>query len=269
MAADSSTQIRVAVHGESGRMGRILIETLGSTEDVLFVASISRSRMRNHRVEGDVQDYPDIDSLLQDTSPNVVVDFSARDAVLHIAQVAARHGAHFVTGTSGIDTTELESLRVIAADANIGIMVGPNFSLGAAILERAASEAGRHFDVAEIIEMHHAGKADAPSGSAIATAQAMVRAREGRPFVNYSTQAVNIEHVRGGNLDNVAIHSVRMPGLMAHQQIMLGGTGETLTFRHDVLDRQSYMPGVLLAIREIRHNPGKLLYGLSALLWPE
>ena len=269
MTANHNPQISVAIHGATGRMGRILRTAIAGEDDIRLVAMAGRSTFIAVSEDGSEQGHDSLESLLADMRPDVVVDFSSRDAVMPLAIQSAKQGANLVTGTSGIEQSEINIMEAIAADHNIGIMVGPNFSLGAAVLENAVSEAGRHFDTAEIIEMHHAGKTDAPSGSALATAKAMQNARNGRPFVTFVTKAENLEHVRGGNLENVTIHSVRMPGLMAHQQVLLGGQGETLTFRHDVIDRESYMPGVLLAIREIGNRTGKLTYGLGALLWPE
>ncbi len=261
--------ITVAVHGATGRMGRVLLNAIANADNVSLVASVSRSGFHAHAPNGDVTQHSDFDSLLRETTPDVVVDFTIREAILPAARLAAQHNADFVTGTSGLTPEILEELRSIAAEHNIGVMVGPNFSLGAAVLERVAREAGRHFDHAEIIEMHHAGKADSPSGSAMATARTMVEGRDGRAFTNAESKVVNVDDVRGGDIGGVAIHSVRMPGLMAHQQVLLGGPGETLTLRHDVIDRESYMPGVLLAIREIGNRRGQLTYGLGALLWPE
>lgn len=261
--------ITVAVHGATGRMGRVLLNAIANADDVALVASVSRSVFRAHAPNGDVTEHANLDDLLRETTPDVVVDFTIREAVLPTAQLAAQHNADFVTGTSGLTPEILEELRSIAVDNNIGVMVGPNFSLGAVVLERVAREVGQHFDHAEIIEMHHAGKADSPSGSAMVTARTMVEARDGRAFTNAESKVVNLDGVRGGDIGGVAIHSVRMPGLMAHQQVLLGGPGETLTLRHDVIDRESYMPGVLLAIREVGNRHGQLTYGLGALLWPE
>ncbi len=261
--------ITVAVHGATGRMGRVLLNAIANADDTTLVASVSRSAFRAHVPNGDVAEHANLDDLLRETAPDVVVDFTMREAVLPTARLAAQHSAHFVTGTSGLTPDILEELSAMAAEHSIGVMVGPNFSLGAVVLERVAREAGRHFDHAEIIEMHHAGKADAPSGSAMATARTMVEGRDGRAFTNAESKAVNVDDVRGGDIDGVAIHSVRMPGLMAHQQVLLGGPGETLTLRHDVIDRESYMPGVLLAIREVGNRRGQLTHGLGALLWPE
>ena len=269
MTANHNPQISVAIHGATGRMGGILLNAINAQDDIRLVAMAGRSTFIAVSEDGSEQGHDSLESLLADVRPDVVVDFSSRDAVVPLAIQSAKQGANLVTGTSGIVQSEINVMEAIAGHNNIGVMVGPNFSLGAAVLENAVSEAGRHFDTAEIIEMHHAGKADAPSGSALTTAKGMLNARNGRPFVTFVTKAENLEHVRGGNLENITIHSVRMPGLMAHQQVMLGGPGETLTFRHDVIDRESYMPGVLLAIREIGNRTGKLTYGLGALLWPE
>lgn len=257
MIVESTFRIDVAVHGSTGRMGRVLLNAIDRADDLRLIATASRSTaIALNETGDDARLHDTVEAMLASERPDVVVDFSTRDAVLPLARGAARSGIDFVTGTSGLSPENLEELRAIAADHNIGVMVGPNFSLGAVALERVAREAGRHFDHAEIIEMHHAGKADAPSGSAMATARAMVEARDGRAFTNAQPRVVNVDDVRGGDVGGVAIHSVRMPGLMAHQQVLLGGPGETLTLRHDVIARESYMPGVLLAIREIRNRPG-------------
>ena len=269
MTANHNPQISVAIHGATGRMGRVLLNTIANADDIHLVATAGRSTFIAVSEDGSEQGHDSLESLLADVRPDVVVDFSSRDAVMPLAIQSAKQGANLVTGTSGLTPEDLEELTAVAADHNIGVMVGPNFSLGAVVLEHAVREAGRHFNHAEIIEMHHAGKADAPSGSAMATARTMVEGRGGKAFTNAEPKVVNVPDVRGGDIDGVAIHSVRMPGLMAHQQVLLGGPGETLTFRHDVIDRESYMPGVLLAIREVGNRRGSLTYGLSALLWPE
>ena len=270
MTAEHASTIDVAIHGATGRMGRILRTAIAGEDDIRLVAMAGRSEFLGLSASGDVdQAYDNLTALLVRTRPDVIVDFSSRDAVLALAKATESTAANVVTGTSGLIQSDLDELRGIAEKFGKAIMVGPNFSLGAVVLEHAVREAARHFDHAEIIEMHHAGKADAPSGSAMATARTMVEGRGGKAFTNAEPKVVNVPDVRGGDIDGVAIHSVRMPGLMAHQQVMLGGPGETLTFRHDVIDRESYMPGVLLAIREIGNRTGKLTYGLGALLWPE
>ena len=271
MAHNSQEPLRTVVHGSTGRMGRVLMQAIQAAPDMDVVGTSSRkeSFALDPGSESNLRETSGFDALLSDVNADIVVDFSNREAVMPLAETAAKHKAHFVTGTSGLTPEILEELRAIAAKHNIGVMVGPNFSLGAVVLERVASEAGRHFEYAEIVEMHHAGKADAPSGSAMATARGMLEARDGQQFANPVAQIENLEGVRGGDIDGVAIHSVRMPGLMAHQQVLLGGPGETLTLRHDVIDRESYMPGVLLAIREVGNRRGQLTYGLGALLWPE
>lgn len=270
MAAERAAPITVAVHGATGRMGRVLLNAIDRANDMRLVATASRSTAIALNEAGEHARLHDtVESMLASERPDVVADFSNRDAVLPLARAAGHSGIDFVTGTSGLMPEDLHELREIAAEHNIGVMVGPNFSLGAVVLERVAREAGRHFAYAEIIEMHHAGKADAPSGSAMATARGMVEAREGRAFTNAESRVVNVDDVRGGDIEGVAIHSVRLPGLMAHQQVLLGGPGETLTLRHDVIDRESYMPGILLAIREVGNRHGQLTYGLGALLWPE
>ena len=267
MARNSEEPLRIVVHGSTGRVGRVLMQAIEAAPDMDVVGTSSRkgSYVLDPDSDPNQREIASFDALLADVNADVVVDFSNREAVMPLAEATAHRRAHLVTGTSGISDDELKRLDSIAGSASIGIMVGPNFSLGAVILENAVARAGRHFDYAEIIEMHHAGKVDAPSGSALATARAMLRSRDGREFSHNTAQVQHIEGSRGGDVGGVAIHSVRMPGLMAHQQVLLGGPGETLTLRHDVIDRESYMPGVLLAIRETPGRPG-LTYGLGALL---
>ena len=267
MARNPAEPLRLVVHGATGRMGRVLTQAVEAAPDIVIVGTSSRNGCYAVDSNGvlNLRQGADIDALLADVSADVVVDFSNREAVIPLAESAARHRAHVVTGSSGISDDELKRLDSIATSASIGIMVGPNFSVGAVILENVVARAGRHFDYAEIIEMHHAGKVDAPSGSALAMARAMLRGRDGKDFSHTAAKVQHIDGTRGGEVGGVAIHSVRMPGLMAHQQVILGGPGETLTFRHDVIDRESYMPGVLLTIRETPSRPG-LTYGLGALL---
>ena len=225
MTAEHASIIRVAIHGAKGRMGRILLNAIDAQDDIRLVAMAGRSTFIAVSEDGTEQGHDSLESLLADVRPDVVVDFSSRDAVVPLATQSAKQGANLVTGTSGIEQSEINVMEAIAGHNNIGVMVGPNFSLGAVVLEHAVREAARHFDHAEIIEMHHAGKADAPSGSAMATARTMVEGRGGKAFTNAEPKVVNVPDVRGGDIDGVAIHSVRMPGLMAHQQVMLGGAG--------------------------------------------
>ena len=195
----------------------------------------------------------------------MVVDFSNREAALGAARDTLTRSACFVTGTSGLTPDDVTEIDGMARVAETGAFIGPNFSLGATVLLRLAAIASRHFESVEIIEKHHAGKADAPSGSALATARAMAEARGGSPFTRAEPPVTNLDGTRGGELGGATIHAVRLPGLMAHQEVVFGSPGETLTLRHDTIDRACYMPGVIAAIKGVAGAIG-LVYGLESLL---
>jgi 4-hydroxy-tetrahydrodipicolinate reductase len=170
---------------------------------------------------------------------------------------------HAVVGTTGLSEHDLGDIRALAERGDANCVVAPNFALGAVLLLRFAAEAARFFDAAEVIELHHDGKVDAPSGTALATARAIDTARAGAwsaPEVIGSDPSA-----RGADVDGVRVHAVRLPGLVAHEEVLFGGPGQVLTLRHDALDRQAFMPGVLLAVRGVAARPG-LTVGLDALL---
>ncbi len=206
----------------------------------------------------------DVASLLVKAKPQVVVDFSHADAVMSLARAAIPHKVNLVVGTTGIAQAQVDEIGRLCQEHGVGAVVAPNFSLGAVVLAHLAKIAARHFDYADIIEMHHERKADAPSGTALAMARAMAAAR-GRPFERVATTKEVLAATRGGDAEGVAIHSVRMPGLLAHHEVILGGLGQTLVLRHDTISRESFMPGVMLAIREVVNRKG-LVYGLDTLL---
>jgi 4-hydroxy-tetrahydrodipicolinate reductase len=173
------------------------------------------------------------------------------------------HAIHLVVGTTGISQEDLAEIEVTLEDEGheSNVIVAPNFALGAVLMQRFAAEAVRYFPAAEIIELHHDGKIDAPSGTAIATVRRMLEERG-----DYRGPiAESLESVRGGDVEGVRIHSVRLPGLVAHQEVIFGGQGQTLTIRHDSTDRASFMPGVLMAVRAVMTRPG-LTVGLEPLL---
>ncbi len=205
--------------------------------------------------------------LLADAGSQVVVDFTHPDAVMEHIRFAIDHGIHAVVGTSGFTDERLDTIRQwLTAKPEIGVMVVPNFAIGAVLTTRFAREAARFFESAEVIELHHAGKADAPSGTAVATARAVgaVRKDAGLGDVPDAT-TLETEGARGATIDGIHVHSVRLPGLVAHQEVILGSAGETLTIRHDSLHRSSFMPGVLTAVRAVSGRPG-LTVGLEQLL---
>lgn len=243
--------IRVGVLGAKGRMGSEVCRAVEGAEDLELVARL------------DVGDAP---SGLVDAGAQVVVDFTHPGAALDNVRFALDHGIAVVVGTSGFDETKYATVRGWL-DATPGhVLVAPNFGVGAVLMMQFARQAARFFDSVEVVELHHAGKVDAPSGTAVRTASliAAARAEAGAgPLPDATTDA--LDGARGAVVDGIHVHSVRMPGLVAHQEVLLGTAGETLTLRHDSLDRVSFMPGVLLAVRAVLDRPG-LTVGLEPLL---
>src|SRR5215212_1496265 len=248
--------IRVVVSGARGRVGREVVRAVEAAPDLALAGGLSRIAAATVEVgEGrTLALHDDLTALLRDAQPQVLVDFTLPDAAMPIARTALAAGVPTIVGTSGLGPAAQEELGTLAERAGVGVAILPHF----------ARLASRYFEAAEIVELHHDGKADAPSGTALATAEAMARAR-GEGFAADRTTKHTLDDVRGGALDGVRIHSVRLPGLVAHQEVLFGGAGQILTLRHDATSREAYVPGVLLAIREIGSRRG-LIYGLDPLL---
>ena len=262
--------IRVGVLGATGRMGRQVCQAVAEDPDVTLVAAISPRRVGESI--GAIIGHPDVDVRISDqldvalqAESDVLVDFTTPDAVMDNVRWAMDHAIHLVVGTSGIGPDELEEIRGLIEEDGAHVVVAPNFAIGAVLSQRFAEEAARFFPAVEIIELHHEGKADAPSGTAFATARRVAEAR-GTDWTGPESES--LDGVRGGDVDGVRVHSVRLPGLVAHQEVIFGALGETLTIRHDSLDRSSFMPGVLLAIKAVISRPG-LTVGLEPLLGAE
>jgi 4-hydroxy-tetrahydrodipicolinate reductase len=249
---DEPELIRVGVLGARGRMGVEVCKAVDGAEDLDLVATVD---------EGD----PLSDAA--DAGARVVVDFTTPDAVLDNLRWCIDQGINVVVGTSGFTEQRLERVRGWLADRpGIGVVIAPNFGVGAVLMMEFAARAARYFESVEIIEEHHPRKIDAPSGTALATASAIAAApaAAGLPGMPDATTD-ELPGARGAQVNGVRVHSVRASGLIAHQQVLFGTAGETLTIRHDSLDRASFMPGVLLAIRAVVNRPG-LTVGLGALL---
>ena len=261
--------IRVGVLGAAGRMGRLVSQAIADDPDLALVAAINPSFEGEHlgsmigHPEIDVRISQEIETLLQ-AETEVAVDFTTPQAVMDNVRWAIEHAMHIVVGTTGLGQDELAEIERLIDDEGheSNVIVAPNFAIGAVLLQRFAALAARYFPAAEIIELHHDGKLDAPSGTATATAERMAKAREEDW---QGPTAESVKGVRGGEHEGIRIHSVRLPGLVAHQEVIFGGLGQTLTIRHDAPQRLSYMPGVLLAIRAIITRPG-LTVGLEPLL---
>ena len=243
---------RVGVLGARGRMGSEVVRAVEAADDLVVAAAL------------DVGD--DLTELLT-ADAEVVVDFTHPDAVMGNLEFLIGHGIHAVVGTTGFDADRLATVRGwLAGRPGVGAVIAPNFGIAAVLMMRFAAAAAPHFDSVEIVELHHPRKADAPSGTATRTAQLVAAAREsaGSPAMPDATSAALVG-ARGAVVDGVHVHAVRLQGLVAHQEVLLGGPGETLTIRHDSFDRASFMPGVLLAVRNVGSTPG-LTVGIDGFL---
>lgn len=260
--------IRVIVHGSTGRMGKEALVAISGDSELELVGAVARSASEDAlqlpEGFGSIPYSADLDALVELVHPDVIVDFTVASAALAASRVAAARGVHFISGTSGLAADALAEMGRISEQAGTGVIVAPNFALGAVLLMHLAKISAPHFDFAEIIELHHEKKVDAPSGTALATAQAMAEAHGGA-FDHNVAEKVNLPETRGGVEGGVPIHSVRLPGLLAHQEVIFGLAGQTLTIRHDTSSRECYMPGVVLAVKKVSQIRG-LVHGLEPLL---
>jgi 4-hydroxy-tetrahydrodipicolinate reductase len=258
--------IRVVVHGALGRVGREVVIALCQQTDLQLVGAVDL-KANQHSLplpddSGEVPLSTRLDDVLAECQPEVMVDFTLAPAVMPTARLAAEKGVNLVIGTTGLKAEDIDELDRLSQANQIGIVVAPNFALGAVLMMHLAKIAAKYFDYAEIIELHHDRKADAPSGTALSTARAMVAAK-GKPFD--LAEQKEAYPSRGEQIDGVTIHSVRLPGFLAHQEVVFGGAGQTLSIRHDTISRECFMPGVMMAIKEVARRQG-LIYGLDALL---
>jgi 4-hydroxy-tetrahydrodipicolinate reductase len=244
--------IRVGVLGARGRMGQAVCRAVDGTADLDLVAMI------------DVGDWL---FSVADADAQVLVDFTHPGVVMDNIRFAIDQGIHAVVGTTGITEERLDTIREWLADApQVGVIIAPNFAIGAVLSMHFAQLAAPYYPSVEVIELHHPGKADAPSGTSIRTAQLIAAARAAAgvgPAPDATTESM--DGARGADVDGIRVHGLRISGLVAHQEILFGTEGETLTIRHDSLDRESFMPGVLLAVRNVAQLPG-LTIGIEGLL---
>lgn len=244
--------IKVAVVGAKGRMGREAVSAIRKADDLELVAEI---------------DLGDPIEKLQASGAEVMVDFTNPDSVMQNVEFAIRNGIHVVIGTTGFDQARLDLLAGwLANSPRTGALVAPNFGLGAILMMQFAATAARYFESVEIVELHHPEKADAPSGTAARTAEMITEARKlaNRPAMPDKTSKA-LDGARGAKVGDVPIHSIRLRGLVAHQEVLFGDQGETLSIRHDSMDRSGFMPGVLLGVRKVGSHPG-LTVGLDKYL---
>ncbi len=244
--------VRVGVLGALGRVGRMVVGAVQSADDLELVAALD---------QGDPLD------RLVESGAEVVVDFTHPGVVLDNVEFLVSHGIHAVVGTSGWDDERYAQVRGwLGESPRTGVLVAPNFALGAVLMMRFAAQAAPWFESVEIVELHHPDKVDAPSGTASATARLVAQARAAAgsaPMPDATTQS--LAGARGASVDGIPVHSVRLRGLVSHQEVLLGGVGESLTLRHDSLDVTSFAPGVLLGVRRVGEHPG-LTVGLEAYL---
>ena len=258
--------IRVVVHGALGRMGQQVIDTVCQEPEMEVVGAVDLKVAQEHLPlpdgSGEVPSSSDLDYILTSCQPDVLVDFTIAQATMSAVRIATNRGVNVVVGTTGLTTDDIAEIDRLSTAHQVGAVVAPNFALGAVVMIHLAKVAAKYFDYAEIIELHHHLKADAPSGTALSTAKAMAEAK-GKPF--QLPKQKKSSNSRGEQVEGVTLHSVRLPGLMAHQEVILGASGQTLSIRHDTINRECYMPGVMLAIKEVVKRKG-LTYGLDALL---
>lgn len=247
-----SEMLKVAVLGAKGRMGTAAVAAIDAAEDLELVAALGRR--------------DPLETLLE-RGAQVLVDLTVPDSTEANVRFAVEHGIHAVVGTTGWDAARLAGLEeLLAQHPAVGVLIAPNFALGSVLATRFATQAARYFDSVEIIELHHPRKVDAPSGTALRTAQLVAAARQaaGVPAAPDAT-TTEFDGARGASVDGVPVHSVRLAGLTAHQEVLFGSHGEALTIRHDSFNHESFMPGVLLGVRSVGTRPG-LTVGLDGYL---
>ncbi len=274
---ENQAKIPVVVNGATGKMGREVVKAVATSSDMTLVAAVDHNSDYLGADIGEIVgcgtlEVPvlqDLQSVLvmatQEKIQGVMVDFTHPDSVYENVRSAIAYGVRPVVGTTGLSPEQIEELSKFADKASTGCLIIPNFSIGMVLLQQAAISASRYFDHVEIIELHHNQKADAPSGTAIKTAEML--AELGKQFNPQQVKETETTAGARGALmeENIRIHSVRLPGLIAHQEVIFGATGQIYTLRHDTSDRSCYMPGVLLCIRKVTELKN-LVYGLEKIL---
>lgn len=241
--------MRVGVLGAKGKVGATMLRAVETADDLTLSAAV---------------DADDALTLLTDGDTEVVIDFTHPDVVMGNLEFLIDNGIHAVVGTTGFTDERIEQVESWLANKDVSVLIAPNFAIGAVLSMHFAKQAAQFFDSVEVIELHHPHKADAPSGTATRTAKLIAEARKGLS-PNPDATSTSLPGARGADVDGIPVHAVRLAGLVAHQEVLFGTEGETLTIRHDSIDRTSFVPGVLLAVRRIRERPG-LTIGIEPLL---
>lgn len=241
--------LRVLINGAGGKMGQEVVKTIEQEKDFELVGKLYREN--------------NLGSAIKSTHADIVIDFTTATAAYNNCETIIVNGAHPVIGTTGFIPEQIVKLQELSAQRQLGGIIAPNFSIGAILLMRCASEVARYFPHVEIVELHHDKKADAPSGTAIKTAE-MISSHKEKTTPTVKEHEI-LKGARGAIKNDIRIHSVRLPGLVAHEEVLFGGLGQTLTIRHDTYHREAFMPGVILACRKVSSLKG-LLYGLENIL---
>lgn len=243
--------IKVGVLGARGRMGSEVVRAVTEAPDLELVAAL---------------DLGDSLEALSASGAQVVVDFTTPDSVMANLEFLISHNIHAVIGTTGFDDSRIAKIESLLASSQSGVLIAPNFAIGAVLMMEFATKAAKYFESAEIIELHHPNKVDAPSGTAARTAELMSQSRKEAGLAPMpDATSTSLDGARGATVGDIPVHSVRLRGLVAHQEVLLGGIGETLSIRHDSIDRVGFMPGVLLGVRKVITHPG-LTFGLENFL---
>ena len=240
--------IKVGVLGARGRMGSEVVKAVTEAPDLELVAAL---------------DLGDSLDVLVGNGAQVVVDFTTPDSVMANLEFLISHNIHAVIGTTGFDDARISKIKSLLSTSKSGVLIAPNFAIGAVLMMEFATKAAKYFESAEIIELHHPNKVDAPSGTAARTAELMSKSRKEAGLAPMpDATSTSLDGARGATVGDIPVHSVRLRGLVAHQEVLLGGIGETLSIRHDSIDRVGFMPGVLLGVRQVVTHPG-LTFGLE------
>lgn len=264
-------KIKVAVYGAAGRMGRSVVAAVSAEPDMEITGAMDMAcvGMDSGELAGvganAVMVTDSTSALLKECKPDVIVDFTIADGFGKRATEALRSGARLVVGTTGVDAATLKKIMKTADEKKIGVLIAPNFAIGAVLMMQFSEMAAKYLPDAEIIEYHHNRKLDAPSGTAMATLEKIAKGRQGAKPGADPTKLEKVKGARGGRQDEVSVHAVRLEGFLASQEVIFGGKGQTLRISHDTISRDSFMPGVVFAVRKIVKEKG-YVFGLENLL---
>ena len=263
--------IRIAIAGARGRMGTAAVKALMNVEDMEVVAALDYKGeglfIHGENITEDASGIPvytSFDLLASETKPDILLELSTPETVYENMHKAITYGIRPVVGTSGLSIEQIGEITKFANESNVGGIIAPNFSIGAVLMMIFAAKASRYLGDVEIIESHHDQKVDAPSGTATKTAE-MIKEYRASHVQGHPEEKEHLQGARGASIDGIRVHSVRLPGLLAHQEVMLGSTGELLTIRHDSFDRSCFMPGIVMAIRNVIDRKD-LVYGLEHII---